>query len=79
MAVQFNIHDAKTHFSALLSRVLAGEEIIIAKAGHPIARLLPLAPSSAEVRVPGARTGGMWMSDDFDDSLPEDFLSTRAV
>ncbi len=78
MQNQFNIHEAKTHFSALVARALAGEEIIIAKAGHPIARLLRIAPSRAELRVPGSRAGGMWMSDDFDDPLPDDFLSTGA-
>jgi prevent-host-death family protein len=73
--VQVNVHDAKTHFSSLLDRAAAGEEIIIAKAGTPVARLVPLAPSSS-VRVPGARLGRMTMADDFDDSLPADFLSS---
>ncbi len=55
-----NIHEAKTHLSRLLDRVLAGEEVIIAKAGKPVARLVPAAeslprqPGLAEGRVTGA-------------------------
>lgn len=75
MAEQVNVHDAKTHFSSLLDRVMAGEEIIIAKAGLPVARLVPLEPASAgRARVPGSRAGRMQMADDFDAALPEDFL-----
>ena len=43
-----NVHDAKTHFSKLLDRVAGGEEIIIAKAGKPVARLVPYGPASPE-------------------------------
>ncbi|HEX2661762.1 MAG TPA: type II toxin-antitoxin system prevent-host-death family antitoxin, partial [Candidatus Acidoferrum sp.] len=49
-----NIHEAKTHLSKLLGRVLEGEEIVIAKAGKPIARLIPERPrAAASRRVPG--------------------------
>jgi prevent-host-death family protein len=75
MSIQVNVHDAKTHFSALLERVAAGEEIIIAKAGKPVARLTTLAPTASGARVPGSRAGRMWMADDFDEPLPDDFLS----
>jgi prevent-host-death family protein len=75
MPVQVNVHEAKTHFSALLDRVLGGEEIIIAKAGTPVARLTPLLPAAGRSRVPGSRVGGMRMADDFDAPLPDDFLS----
>ncbi len=78
MSHQVNVHDAKTHFSALLDRVLAGEEILIAKAGTPVARLMPLLPAADRARIPGSRIGGMHMADDFDDALPEDFLSSGA-
>lgn len=74
MATQVNIHEAKTHLSALLERVAAGEEIIIARAGRPIARLAPLVASTTRTRVPGSRSGGMWMAEDFDAPLPDDFL-----
>jgi prevent-host-death family protein len=72
--VQFNVHEAKTQLSSLLDRVLAGEEIVIAKAGVPVARLVPIAPATARARVPGARAGRMVMAEDFDAPLPEDFL-----
>lgn len=66
-----NTHEAKTHLSQLLDRASNGEEIIIARAGRPIARLVGLTPSDRE------RTGGAWrglvhIRDDFDDPLPED-------
>jgi prevent-host-death family protein len=72
--MQFNVHEAKTQLSALLDRVLAGEEIVIAKAGVPVARLVPIAPGTARARVPGSRMGRMQIAPDFDAPLPEDFL-----
>lgn len=74
MATQVNVHEAKTHLSALLQRVLDGEEIIIARAGTPVARLVPLAPADRVGRQPGGRAGGMTMAADFDEPLPADFL-----
>jgi prevent-host-death family protein len=61
-----NIHDAKTHFSKLLIRVMQGEEIVIAKAGKPVARLVPERPSEAVLRVPGIDKGKLKIADDFD-------------
>lgn len=49
----FNIHEAKTHFSQLVRRAHAGEEIIVAKDGQPYARLVPLAPAQLPRRKPG--------------------------
>lgn len=49
----FNMHEAKTHFSQLLARVLNGEEVVIAKAGKPVARLLPFMLGDAAPRKPG--------------------------
>lgn len=66
MATTVNVHEAKTHFSKLLAQVSAGEEIIIAKAGKPVARLAPIEPKAAKKRVPGIDKGKIWMSDDFD-------------
>ena len=43
----FNIHEAKTHFSKLLARVMSGEEVVIAKAGKPVARILPFTYADA--------------------------------
>ena len=65
MADTVNIHEAKTHFSRLLARVSAGEEIIIARAGKPVARLAPIAPAKLKKRVPGIDKGKIWMANDF--------------
>ncbi|HEX8212124.1 MAG TPA: type II toxin-antitoxin system Phd/YefM family antitoxin [Longimicrobium sp.] len=75
MSSTVNLYEAKTHLSQLVERAAAGEEIIIAKAGRPVARLMPLPPPSAS-RVPGALKGQIWISDDFDDPLPPDILAT---
>jgi prevent-host-death family protein len=66
MATTVNIHEAKTHFSRLLARVSAGEEIIIARAGKPVARLAPIVTTPAKKRVAGIDKGKVWMADDFD-------------
>jgi prevent-host-death family protein len=70
MAV-FNIHEAKTHFSKLLERVLSGEEIVIAKAGKPVARILPFTVEDAAPRIPGIDRGKVIMMPDFDAPLAE--------
>jgi prevent-host-death family protein len=61
-----NIHDAKTHLSKLLARVLEGEEIVIAKAGKPVARLVPERRVPAGKRIPGIDKGKIWIANDFD-------------
>ena len=73
MTVVVNIHEAKTHLSRLLKRVVAGEEIVIAKSGHPIARLLPYETPQAE-RQPGSAKGKIRIADDFNAPLPSDIL-----
>lgn len=65
-----NIHEAKTHLSRLLARVEAGEEITIAKAGRPIARLTAIHQRPSD-RVPGLGKGQVVIHDDFDDPIPE--------
>lgn len=70
MTIQVNIHEAKTHLSKLLKRVLNGEEVVIAKAGKPIARLLPI-NTPPERRTPGNDAGRVVIASDFDDPLPE--------
>ncbi len=62
-----NIHDAKTHLSRLVERAAAGEEIVIAKAGRPMAVLVPYGPR-ATPRRPGALRGQIRIADDFDDT-----------
>jgi prevent-host-death family protein len=65
MPAQINVHEAKTHFSKLLARASAGEEIVIAKAGKPVARLMPIGQQDAKKRVPGIDRGKIWMAKDF--------------
>ncbi|MGD8405686.1 MAG: type II toxin-antitoxin system Phd/YefM family antitoxin [Anaerolineales bacterium] len=66
----YNIHEAKTHFSKLLKRVLKGEEIVIAKAGKPIARILPIV-NDVPRRIPGNDAGKIIIAPNFDDPLEE--------
>lgn len=66
-----NVHDAKTHLSRLLERVERGEEIVIARAGMPVAVLTRYVPAEQQPRVAGIWKGQVWMSDDFDDPLPD--------
>ncbi|HVT18669.1 MAG TPA: type II toxin-antitoxin system Phd/YefM family antitoxin [Thermoanaerobaculia bacterium] len=69
---EINIHEAKTHLSKILRRVAAGEEIVIARAGKPVARLVPVAEPKRE-RELGRDRGKIWIAEDFDE-LPEDLL-----
>lgn len=71
MATIVNVHEAKTHFSRLLEQAHQGQEIIVAKAGTPYARLVPLAEPVAE-RRPGRLAGSV--GDAFFEPLPEDEL-----
>jgi len=66
MATQVNIHEAKTHFSKLVTRVMAGEEVVIAKAGKPVAKLVPVIPEKKTKRPFGLDKGKIWIADDFD-------------
>lgn len=68
-----NIHEAKTHLSRLVDRAAAGEEIVIARAGVPVARLVPLTPP-ATPRRPGAWRGRVRIAADFDD-LPDEVVA----
>ena len=68
----YNVHDAKTHFSKLLARVAAGEEVLIAKAGEPVAKIVPV--RSRQPRRPDTLRGDLWVAEDFDAPLPDDLL-----
>jgi prevent-host-death family protein len=68
-----NVHEAKTHLSKLLERVEAGEEVIIARAGHPVARLVPFARPGK--RPLGLDAGRGFIASDFDAPLPDDLLA----
>lgn len=74
MTVTVNVHEAKTHFSRLLERVRLGEEIIVAKAGKPVARLVPLAGAKMP-RTPRSARGRVVIAPDFDARLPEETLA----
>lgn len=68
-----NIHDAKTHLSRLVEQAAAGTEIVIAKAGKPMARLVPLAAAPKPKKL-GLLRGKLRIAPDFDAPLPVDFL-----
>jgi prevent-host-death family protein len=72
MTVTVDLDDAKAQLSKLIERVWLGEEIVIAEAGEPVARLVPEKPRKP--RQPGSAKGQFLMSDDFDDPLPDDLL-----
>lgn len=72
--MEVNIHEAKTHLSRLLQRVADGEEITIARAGVPIARLVAVQPEK-KVRPLGFARDEVWIADDFDAPLPDDMLA----
>ena len=73
MATIVNVHEAKTHFSRLLERVRQGEEIIVAKAGKPVAKLIPVGERAA-LRVPGSARGKITVAENFDAPLPDELL-----
>jgi antitoxin (DNA-binding transcriptional repressor) of toxin-antitoxin stability system len=74
MATTVNIHEAKTHLSRLLESVERGEEVVIARAGHPVAKLSQFSPARPRVADPGSMQGTDWWSaDDFDAPIDELF------
>lgn len=75
MPIVVNVHEAKTHLSRLIDQAHAGEEIILAKAGKPCARLMPLATATPR-RQPGRLPGRL--GDGFFESLPEEDLAAWA-
>lgn len=64
-----NVHEAKTHFSKILQRVIGGEEVLIARSGEPVAKLVPL---PRRRRKPGSLRGQIRIHEDFDAPLPEE-------
>jgi len=69
-----NIHAAKTHLSRLVEQAASGEEIVIAKAGKPIAKLGPLGGARRNKRRLGLLAGRLTVADNFDEPLPPDVL-----
>jgi len=74
MSNVINIHEAKTHLSRIVDEVAAGAEIIIAKAGKPMARLTPLAGVRRKKKL-GLLKGRIKVPDDFNANLPEDVIA----
>jgi prevent-host-death family protein len=70
---EFGVHEAKTHFSKLLERALAGEDVVITRSGEPLVKLVPV----QRKRKPnfGFAAGSVRITDDFDE-LPEEFLDS---
>jgi prevent-host-death family protein len=75
MSIQVNIYEAKTKFSKLINRAIAGEEIIIAKSGKPVAKLVPI-ETALKDRIPGSAKGKITITEDFDAPLPDDVLES---
>ena len=67
-----NMHEAKTNLSQLVKRAAAGEEIIVAKAGEPVAKIVAYTEPPKQPRVPGSMKGQIWTAPDFD-KIPEEF------
>jgi len=74
MLLKVNVHEAKTNLSKLLAQVKEGKEVIIARAGKPVARLVPIERQTAQ-RSPGSAKGKLVVANDFDAPLPEDIPS----
>lgn len=74
-STKVNLYEAKTQLSSLVDRAAKGEEIVIAKAGKPMAKLVPVAPKLKAPRKPGRNLLGItYLADDFDSPLSEDVL-----
>ena len=74
VGMTLNLYEAKTQLSALVDQAAAGAEIIIAKNGKPMAKLVPIRDRVR--RKPGRLKGKIWMSDDFDAPLPQDIIDS---
>jgi len=75
--IEVNIHEAKTQLSRLIAKVEQGEEVVIARAGEPVAKLVRAEPPKRSRKL-GAYAGKIWIADDFDAPLdPETFDSER--
>lgn len=72
------IHEAKTNLSKLLKRVEAGEEIVVARGGEPVAKIVAYSAPPKKPRVPGSMKGKIWMAPDFDE-LPAEVAEAFGV
>lgn len=70
----FNIHEAKTHFSKLVDSAMNGEEVIIARSGKPVAKLVPILPQKIRRKI-GVLKGKIKIAEDFDAPLPDEIIT----
>jgi len=71
--VTVNIHEAKTHFSRLIERAVHGEEVIVARSGKPLVRIVPIG-GPTRTRTPGLSEGHVRIADTFDEPIPDSLL-----
>jgi prevent-host-death family protein len=71
MLATVSVEEAASNFAELLARVTAGEEVVIASGGKPVARLSPVEKGLPRQRIPDLDKGKIWVAPDFDDPLPE--------
>ncbi len=76
--IQVGMHEAKTRLSHLVKQVEAGEEVVIARNGEPVARLVPVIAQSSFAEALGALSGQIWIADDFDE-LADDIADAFGV
>jgi prevent-host-death family protein len=69
--MEVDVHEAQAHLSSLLERVAMGEEVIIAKVGEPVAKLVPITPNARKFKL-GSAKGEFVVPDDFNDPLPKE-------
>ncbi len=74
MTQTVNMHQAKTSLSRLVERALAGEEVVIARNGEPLVRLVPIPKPAREPRVPGRGKGDIWIAPDCFEPMSEEEL-----
>jgi len=70
-----NVHEAKTHLSRLLAKVARGDEVVIARGGKPVARLVPVQKARRMDDLLGIDRGRLWIAEDFDGPLPEEIVA----
>lgn len=69
---EYGVHEAKTHFSKLLDKALAGEEVVVTRSGEPLVRLVPV--QRRKKPNPGWAAGTVTLPEDFDDPMPDWFM-----
>jgi prevent-host-death family protein len=70
--INVNMHEAKSNLSKLVRQVEAGEEVIVSRAGQPVAKIVPYSAPAKKPRIPGSMKGTIWIAPDFDE-IPEEF------